>query len=141
MTGYCGTSGFLRPSPAQGRRRIEPGRTQTIGRSRPSGAHAVEFSKTVAPGDWRGFLLVALAGQPGGSQRGQRSIARLPRSYQAPERPPLPQQAGNLALSIRDLDVDRPFPRPVVEIDQHDLLPGAEHEAPPPARNQGGAAG
>src|SRR3954469_8156893 len=92
-----------------GRSNLDAPLTEGVGH----GAHAVEFSKTVAP----------LRG--GG----------LPPRDTAPRRPSGPhteraeQYSAPAPASEGDLYVDRAFPGAVVEVDQDDLLPGAQGEA------------
>src|SRR5215210_69450 len=140
---------FLRPPRDQGRRRFEPGRTQTDRpEGRPSGAHAVEFSKTVAPscgeGTPPGSARRAPLRVPGGptsialpdrSSRGRRA-ATEPTAARKSSRPRPGRKWARPAGSGDDLDVHGPLARPVVEVDQHALLPRAEDEAPAHERDR-----
>src|SRR4051812_33739660 len=93
-----------------GRSNLDAPLTEGVGH----GAHAVEFSKTVAP--LRGGGLPPKDTSP---RRPFGPHAKRAEQYSAP-RPP----------SGGDVDVDRPLPRPVVEVDEDDLLPGAQRQLP-----------
>jgi hypothetical protein len=81
------------------------------------GAHAVEFSKTAAPRNRRGFLL---KGTPEvrleALRTGPMNIARLDRSAQ-------PRLTTSWSSSCEYVDQDGATPWAVVEVHQHDLLP------------------